>query len=79
MSLAEAANDVKGSEIQGLCARPLIYWACFVVVVTAFSKPQIDAVGKSMWEVAEEKFNPYPKSNVEPNALTSLDFGNLVT
>lgn len=45
MSLAEAANDVKGSEIQGLCARPLIYWACFVVVVTAFSKPQIDAVG----------------------------------
>lgn len=31
-----------------------------------------------MWEVAEEKFNPYPKSNVEPNALTSLDFGDMV-
>lgn len=43
--MAEAANDVKGNEIQVMCVKPLIYWARFFVVVTAFSKPQIDAVG----------------------------------
>jgi ribosomal silencing factor RsfS len=45
VALAAAANDVKGSDIQVLCVKPLIYWARFFVVVTAFSKPQIDAVG----------------------------------
>lgn len=45
VAMAEAANEVKASEIQVLCVKPLIYWARFFVLVTAFSKPQIDAVG----------------------------------
>jgi len=53
VALAEAANDVKGSEIQVLFVKPLIYWARFFVVVTAFSKPQINAVG-----YVDNLFNP---------------------
>ncbi|KAG0559193.1 hypothetical protein KC19_10G085800 [Ceratodon purpureus] len=78
VALAEAANDVKGSEIQVLCVKPLIYWTRFFVVVTAFSKPQIDAVGKRMRDIAEEKFNRSPKGDSKPNAWTLLDFGDVV-
>lgn len=78
VALAEAANDVKGSDIRVLCVKPLIYWARFFVVVTAFSKPQIDAVGKRMRDVAEEKFNRSPKGDSKPNAWTLLDFGDVV-
>lgn len=78
VALAEAANDVKGSEIQVLCVKPLIYWARFFVVVTAFSKPQIDAVGKRMRDIAEAKFNRFPKGDSKPNSWTLLDFGDVV-
>ncbi|KAG0609935.1 hypothetical protein M758_7G025400 [Ceratodon purpureus] len=78
VALAEAANDVKGSDIQVLCVKPLIYWARFFVVVTAFSKPQIDAVGKRMRDIAQEKFSRSPKGDSKPNAWTLLDFGDIV-
>jgi len=78
VAMAEAANDVKGNEIQVMCVKPLIYWARFFVVVTAFSKPQIDAVGKRMKDIAEEKFNRSPKGDNKPNSWTLLDFGDVV-
>jgi ribosomal silencing factor RsfS len=45
IALAEAANEVKGAEIQVLFVKPLIYWARYFVLATAFSKPQVDAIG----------------------------------
>lgn len=78
VALAEAANDMKGSEIQVLFVKPLIYWARFFVVVTAFSKPQIDAVGKRMRDIGEEKFNRTPRGDNKPNSWTLLDYGDVV-
>lgn len=44
VSLAKVASDVKASDIRVLFVKPLVYWTHFFIIVTAFSRPQIDAI-----------------------------------
>lgn len=78
IALAEAANEVKGAEIQVLFVKPLIYWARYFVLATAFSKPQVDAIGRRMRDMAEERFDHSPRGDTKPNSWTLLDFGDVV-
>lgn len=45
VTLAKVANDVKAADIRVLFVKPLVYWTRFFIIVTAFSRPQIDAIG----------------------------------
>ena len=45
MALAKVASDVKAADIKVLFVKPLVYWTRFFIIATAFSRPQIDAIG----------------------------------
>ncbi|RRT74102.1 hypothetical protein B296_00022154 [Ensete ventricosum] len=45
VTLAKVANEVKAADIRVLFVKPLVYWTRFFIIVTAFSRPQIDAIG----------------------------------
>ena len=45
MAMARAAFDGKGADIRVLQVKSLVYWARFFVIITAFSKPQLEAIG----------------------------------
>lgn len=43
--MAKVANEVKAGDIKVLFVKPLVYWTRFFIIATAFSRPQIDAIG----------------------------------
>lgn len=45
VSLAKVASEVKAADIRVLFVKPLVYWTRFFIIATAFSRPQIDAMG----------------------------------
>lgn len=45
VSMAKVASDVKAGDIRVLFVKPLVYWTRFFIIATAFSRPQIDAIG----------------------------------
>ena len=45
VALAKVASDVKAGDIRVLFVKPLVYWTRFFIIATAFSRPQIDAIG----------------------------------
>lgn len=78
VALAKAANDVKAVDIQVLCVKPLVYWTRFFIIATAFSRPQIDAIGSKIRDIAEQQFKIAPRGDTKPNSWTLLDFGDVV-
>lgn len=44
VELAKVANEVKAGDIKVLFVKPLVYWTRFFIIVTAFSRPQSDAI-----------------------------------
>ncbi|KAK2971989.1 hypothetical protein RJ640_005009 [Escallonia rubra] len=45
VEVAKTASDVKAGDIRVLFVKPLVYWTRFFIITTAFSRPQIDAIG----------------------------------
>lgn len=45
VAMAKVANEVKAGDIKVLFVKPLVYWTRFFIIATAFSRPQIDAIG----------------------------------
>ncbi|KAJ4799625.1 Ribosomal silencing factor RsfS [Rhynchospora pubera] len=78
MALANVANDVKAEDIRVLYVKPLVYWTQFFIIVTAFSNPQINAIGSKMRDIGEKQFNKVATGDAKPNAWTLLDFGDVV-
>eukprot|EP01018_Ginkgo_biloba_P009800 Gb_07722 [translate_table: standard] len=78
VALAKAANDVKAADIQVLFVKPLVYWTRFFIIATAFSRPQIDAIGLKIRDIAESEFKKIPTGDVKPNSWTLLDFGDVI-
>eukprot|EP00897_Mesotaenium_endlicherianum_P002193 jgi/Mesen1/2000/ME000147S01098 len=80
MAIAEAANDGKGGEILVLNVKPLVYWTRYFVIVTAFSKPQADAIAKRMRDIVAEKFHRKQSGGDRQNSSgwTLVDFGDVV-
>ncbi|KAK9112293.1 hypothetical protein Scep_019812 [Stephania cephalantha] len=78
VALAKVASEVKAADIRVLFVKPLVYWTRFFIIATAFSRPQIDAIGSKIRDLAEEKFKRIPKGDTKPNSWTLLDFGDVV-
>ena len=45
VEMATIASEVKAGDIRVLFVKPLVYWTRFFIIATAFSRPQIDAIG----------------------------------
>ncbi|XP_038876545.1 protein Iojap, chloroplastic isoform X2 [Benincasa hispida] len=78
VSMAKVASDVKAADIRVLFVKPLVYWTRFFIIATAFSRPQIDAIGSRIRDLAEKKYGRSPSGDVKPNSWTLLDFGDVV-
>lgn len=78
VAIAKVASDVKAADIKVLFVKPLVYWTRFFVIATAFSRPQIDAIGSKIRDLAEKKYGKIPTGDSKPNSWTLLDFGDVV-
>ncbi|KAF8109441.1 hypothetical protein N665_0095s0014 [Sinapis alba] len=78
VEMAKVASEVKAGDIKVLFVKPLVYWTRFFIITTAFSRPQIDAIGSRMRDLAEKKYGRVANGDVKPNAWTLLDYGDVV-
>ncbi|KAH7528161.1 protein Iojap, chloroplastic [Ziziphus jujuba] len=78
VAMAKVANEVKAGDIKVLFVKPLVYWTRFFIIATAFSRPQIDAIGSKIRDLAEKKYGKVPTGDSKPNSWTLLDFGDVV-
>ncbi|KAJ9672930.1 hypothetical protein PVL29_026261 [Vitis rotundifolia] len=78
VALAKVASDVKAADIRVLFVKPLVYWTRFFIIATAFSRPQIDAIGSRIRDLAEKQYGKVPSGDSKPNSWTLLDFGDVV-
>ncbi|KAM3302460.1 hypothetical protein P3S67_016962 [Capsicum chacoense] len=74
MAVAKVASDVKAGDIKVLFVKPLVYWTRFFIIATAFSRPQIDAIGTRIRDMAEEQYGKVASGDSKPNSWTLLDF-----
>ncbi|XP_077220775.1 protein Iojap, chloroplastic-like [Tasmannia lanceolata] len=78
VALAKAASEVKAADIRVLFVKPLVYWTRFFIIATAFSRPQVDAMGSKIRDIAEKQFKKVATGDTKPNSWTLLDFGDVV-
>ncbi|XP_059444443.1 protein Iojap, chloroplastic isoform X1 [Corylus avellana] len=78
VEMAKVASEVKAADIKVLFVKPLVYWTRFFIIATAFSRPQIDAIGSKIRDLAEKKYGRVPTGDTKPNSWTLLDFGDVV-
>ncbi|KAL7088279.1 hypothetical protein ACP275_13G118000 [Erythranthe tilingii] len=78
VALAKVASDVKAADIRLLFVKPLVYWTRFFIIVTAFSRPQVDAIGSRIRDLAETQYGRTATGDYKPNSWTLLDFGDVV-
>ncbi|XP_019054891.1 PREDICTED: protein Iojap, chloroplastic-like isoform X2 [Nelumbo nucifera] len=74
VALAKVASEVKAADIRVLFVKPLVYWTRFFIIATAFSRPQIDAIGSKIRDLAEKQYRKVPSGDTKPNSWTVLDF-----
>ncbi|KAG9159933.1 hypothetical protein Leryth_005689 [Lithospermum erythrorhizon] len=78
VSVAKVANEVKAGDIKVLFVKPLVYWTRFFIIATAFSRPQVDAIGTRIRDMAEKQHGKTASGDLKPNSWTLLDFGDVV-
>ncbi|OIS96808.1 PREDICTED: protein Iojap, chloroplastic [Nicotiana attenuata] len=78
VAVAKVASDVKAGDIKVLFVKPLVYWTRFFIIATAFSRPQIDAIGTRIRDMAEVQYGRVASGDFKPNSWTLLDFGDVV-
>ncbi|KAK9275975.1 hypothetical protein L1049_023251 [Liquidambar formosana] len=78
VEMAKVASEVKAADIRVLFVKPLVYWTRFFIITTAFSRPQIDAIGSRIRDLAEKQYGKIPSGDSKPNSWTLLDFGDVV-
>lgn len=78
VAAAKVASEVKAADIKVLFVKPLVYWTRFFIIATAFSRPQIDAIGTKIRDLGEKQYGKVAAGDSKPNSWTLLDFGDVV-
>ena len=80
LAIAGVAADTKAGDVAVLHVAPLVYWTSYMVLVTIFSRPQLQAVLAKAEDVAAERFgrNLGGARNPGRSAWEALDFGDVV-
>ncbi|XP_024527588.1 protein Iojap, chloroplastic [Selaginella moellendorffii] len=77
-ALATAANEVKAVDIKLFHVKPLIYWARYFLIASAFSMPQVNAIVGRIEDIAQEQYGKIPRPSGKPSGWTLMDFGDVV-
>eukprot|EP00850_Spirogloea_muscicola_P026278 SM006438S20495 [mRNA] locus=s6438:374:802:+ [translate_table: standard] len=78
--MAGYASEMKGAAIRVLHVKPLVYWTRFFVIITAFSRPQIEAMSARLQVEADHHFGREASgTGRSPSSWTLLDFGTPCT
>ena len=80
LALARVASDAKGDDLSVLATSKLTMWTRYFVLVTAFSRPQIDAISKRMKDAAKDQLGRVPRggNKTASSSWVVLDFGDVV-
>jgi len=79
LAMTKVAWELKGEDLLLLHVAPVVYWTRYMLFVTVFSRPQLNAVLGKIEKTALEQFDMAPQSS--GNAKSSwelLDFGSCV-
>eukprot|EP00884_Botryococcus_braunii_P000986 jgi/Botrbrau1/10889/Bobra.0025s0065.1 len=80
IGLAKIASDTKATDITVLHVAPLVYWTSYMVLVTIFSRPQLNAILGKVEREAQEQFGRSLEGN-RPAGRSQwevMDYGDVV-
>mmetsp|Transcript_37127 Transcript_37127/g.104799 ORF Transcript_37127/g.104799 Transcript_37127/m.104799 type:complete len:219 (-) Transcript_37127:193-849(-) len=81
LAIAEEADMLKGKDIMVLHVEPIASWTSYMVLVTVFSRPQMQAMLFKIGKMALEKYDralPYTKQTSQGKEWECMDFGEVV-
>lgn len=79
VSLARVAWETKGEDLLLLHVAPVVYWTRYMLFVTVFSRPQLNAILAKTEQLAFEKYDRRPASAATGRSSWELlDFGDVV-
>mmetsp|Transcript_30503 Transcript_30503/g.78910 ORF Transcript_30503/g.78910 Transcript_30503/m.78910 type:complete len:223 (-) Transcript_30503:67-735(-) len=81
VAIAQEADMLKGKDIVVLHVAPLVSWTSYMVLVSTFSRPQMQAVLFKVGKMALERFGrelPYSKQVSQGKDWECMDFGEVV-
>lgn len=81
VAIAQEADMLKGKDIVVLHVAPLVSWTSYMVLVSTFSRPQMQAVLFKVGKMALEQFGrelPYSKQGSQGKDWECMDFGEVV-
>lgn len=77
--IAKVCWETKGEDLMVLHVAPLVYWTRYMVLVTVFSRPQLNAILAKVEKEAFEVFGRRPASPASgKSAWELLDYGDVV-
>ena len=79
VDMARVAWETKGKDILVLDVSPVVYWTRYMVFITVFSRPQLNAILSKTDELAYEKYGRRASCPVSAKSSWELlDFGDVV-
>lgn len=80
LALAKVASDTKGGDVTLLHVAPLVYWTSYMLVVSVFSRPQLNAMLAKMEKEAEDNWDRDLPQHKKPGrgVWEVLDYGDVV-
>ena len=79
VAIGKVCWETKGEDLIVLHVAPLVYWTRYMVIVTVFSRPQLNAMLAKVEKEAFETFDRRPASSAAGNsAWELLDYGDVV-
>lgn len=79
IDMARVAWETKGKDILVLDVSPVVYWTRYMVFITVFSRPQLNAILSKTDDLAFEKYGRRASSPVSAKSSWELlDFGDVV-
>jgi ribosome silencing factor RsfS/YbeB/iojap len=78
LALAKVAWELKGEDLLLLHVAPVVYWTRYMLFVTVFSRPQLQAVLGKIEKTAMEEFDMKSSGGTKSSSWELLDFGSTV-
>ncbi len=78
LAMARVAWELKGEDLLLLHVAPVVYWTRYMLFVTVFSRPQLQAVLGKIGKAAAEEFDMRSAGSTKSSSWELLDFGAFV-
>ena len=78
LAMSKIAWELKGEDLLLLHVAPVVYWTRYMLFVTVFSRPQLQAVLGKIEKAAAEDFDMRSSGSTKSSSWELLDFGAFV-